>query len=239
MQATMKIHRQLAVFTASCLAASWAALPADAGVVYGNLGDSGTAALSSTGYSPISETAWVAQGFSVGGTNNVLQTVTVGLSVEGAPTSATLRIFPSVGSNESMSPGGSALASSTQTVSETAPALLAFNFSGLTLTSGSTYWAVVSGGAFRWTDNAAAAAPLDKNGNNWQNPGTFDGVYGTAESANAGVTWIQSSSKQSASISITAIPEPSACLLAAIGVAAAGIMVARRNPWARRRSGTA
>lgn len=235
----MKLSHGSVVAIACCLAASCPADLADASLVYGNLGAGGANTLSATSFSAMTGSNWVAQGFSVGGTNNVLQTVTLGLFDVNDATSATVRIFPSAGSGTAMSPGGSALASLTQTVSSTAPSLMAFDFGSLPLMSGSTYWVVVSatsGGEFRWASNAGNAVPLGQNSSAWQNPGDFAGIFGTVVSPNAGGNWSQSSSAQPASISITAIPEPAACLLAASGAAAAGIGLTRRNLRARRRN---
>lgn len=231
----MNATRQLMITIAAlvCLSVIGPAAVSHADIVYGNLGASGTNALTPEAFSKIEITnmRWLAQGFTVGGTNTELSSVTLGL-YDTNNTLARVQLFASgsssVPSGSPLVPSGSPLATLTQTVSSTTPALMTFSFSpSLSLTSGSSYWVVVSTtettGTFDWAFNSGNDSPTAQNlsGYSASSPATLF-------SDNAGVAWGSSSFARPASISITAVPEPSSIVLAGLGVLAAGYQLRRR-----------
>ena len=199
-------------------------------VVYGNLGNSGTNALSGSTNAFVSDTQWLAQAFTVGGTNTILQTVSAGL-YDTEATTATLRLFPNV----SGVPGGSAIATQTQVVNQTTASLFVFNFNAQ-LVSGSTYWAVLSSAdgaetGFNWAFNNAGNAPSTRNTSGWTFPDDGETLIGTKLTTNSGATWGDSGVNRPASISITAtaVPEPSTYAMAAAAAGLYGLAKLRRR----------
>lgn len=224
----MNATRQLMITIAAlvCLSVIGPAAVSHADIVYGNLGASGTNAITPEVFSKveITNTRWLAQGFTVGGTNTELSSVTLGLY----DTNNTLARVQLFASGSGSVPSGSPLATLTQTVSSTTPALMTFSFSpSLSLTSGSSYWVVVSTtettGTFDWAFNSGNDLPTAQNlsGYSALSPATLF-------SDSAGVGWGFSDFARPASISITAVPEPSSIVLAGLGVLAAGYQLRRR-----------
>jgi hypothetical protein len=199
-----------------CATVANAAPPTD--VVFGNLGAAGLDALSNTNYG-VTDTSWLAQGFTVGGTNTTLKSVSLGL-FDNNSTSVRLQVFAS----GSAGPTGTALGTSNQNVLGTTPTLQTFVFSpNLTLASGSSYWIVAStqesSGLFNWAFNDAGDFGTQQNSSGWA------AVANQARlSTDSGATWSNSGVNRPASFSIQAVPEPSTYALAGIGIAAAGLL---------------
>jgi hypothetical protein len=189
-------------------------------VVYGNLGSSGTNAISSSGGIVLTATTWRAIGFTVGGTNVMLETVTIGFNV-GSSGSADVRL--DLYSNSSGQPGTSLFNTSQSLAANTLNQPITFNFNQ-TLSSGSTYWIVAqrAGGtgnatALAWRPAAGTPnpAPITQNASGWLNLGNATGVT----SADSGATWGSTGTGSSNSISFTAIvPEPSTWAMGGVGI---------------------
>jgi len=192
---------------------------ANAGIVAGNLGGSGTNALAS-GSQFFSSTSWIAQGFSVpsgSGVDDQLVSVSVGLSAPVGDGSATASLY-----SGTSQPTGTALVTDTVAVSGTTAALYTFNL-GQQLSGGTNYWIVLSGASFLgWNQNDALAAPITQNSSGW-------GFIDSLTSSNSGSSWTTGGGSTDASaISVTAVPEPSSLALAGLGILAAGFVSRKR-----------
>jgi hypothetical protein len=207
-----------------CLSVIGSAAVSHADIVFGNLGASGTNALNPSTNASITDVNWLAHGFTVGGTNTVLSSVTLGL-YDNSNTVARVQLFAS---GSGSVPSGLPLATLTQTVSSLTPARMTFSFSpSLSLTSGSSYWVVVSttetSGLFNWSFNNEGDFPTAQNSSGYS---ALSPV--TMASTDSGASWSTSGVNRPASISITAVPEPSSIVLAGLGVLAAGYQLRRR-----------
>jgi hypothetical protein len=105
---------------------------------------------------------------------------------------------------------------------------MTFSFSpSLSLTSGSSYWVVVSttetSGLFNWSFNNEGDFPTAQNSSGYSAMSPV-----TMASTDSGASWSTSGVNRPASISITAVPEPSSIVLAGLGVLAAGYQLRRR-----------
>lgn len=221
----MKIRIALSAIVA-CLLAVGAFGTARADVVFGNLGSLGNNALSNTNFG-VQDTSWLGQGFTVGGTNTSVTSVTLGL-FDANGTTVNLSIY----AGGTAGPSGSPLGTSSQTVGSTTPALQTFNFSpNVNLNSGSGYWIVASttepGGLFNWAFNDAGDFGTVQNASGWTAIANQ-----TRNSTDGGLTWSNSGVNRPTAFSINAVvpvPEPSTWALAAAGLAAAGFVRARRR----------
>lgn len=197
------------------------AAPVD--VVFGNLGANGNDALAPSTNAGISDTTWLMHGFTVGGTRTILQTVKLGLA-DADNTPATVAIF----ADAAGVPTGSALGTQSAVVSSISPYYQTFNFGNVPLTSGSSYWIVVSStnpsSLFNWVFNDNGVVPTTQNTSGW-NP--LSPV--TKISTDSGLNWSSSNGNRPAAISITAVPEPAAIGMAIAGLVAAGYTLARRR----------
>ena len=203
------------------LALVMAGVSAHAGVVFGNLGASGTGALggTNTDYGPLDagELA-LAQGFNTG-TSSLLdiQSVTLGLFVSNSGTSQnrTVSIFAdSAGSPSSILYTSQALA-----VGDTG--IYTFSFSGATLSASTPYWIVPSGPA-SWYLNTPDSAPAGLNSSGYSYTGT--------KRDQPSVGWTTPSPNlNSYSVSVVAVPEPPALVLAGIAVSAGILGIGRRR----------
>lgn len=219
-----RLHSFTAALAIAVTSMAPAAVKAD--VVFGNLGSLGTNDLNSTNFG-VSDTNWLAQGFTVGGTNTTVTSVTLGL-FDANSTSVNLSIY----AGGTAGPTGSPLGTSTQAVASLTPALQTFNFSpNVTLNSGSPYWIVAStseaSGLFNWAFNDAGDFGAVQNSSGWTAVANQ-----TRLSSNSGATWANSGVNRPASFSINAVaavPEPSTYALAAIGLGVAGFVRARRR----------
>lgn len=195
---------------------------ATAEVVFGNLGATGTGALSSTNtdFGPTDGTRALAQGFTTGSSNDylTLQSITLGLFDNTIPDLRSVSIY----SNNAGNPGTSLFTSSSQAVTTTNK--YTFTFANSKLNANTTYWIVPEGPA-SWYLDAGITNPGEQNGSGYAYAGTRLSTVGT------GGPWT-SSGLTSYSVSIQAVPEPSTYCLAAIGVGGAGLMGWRRRKGA-------
>jgi len=203
-------------------------------VVFGNLGSDGLGVLSTTANAQISSSTWLAQGFTVGGTNSFLDTVTIGISGTG---NASVSLYSSSGGQP-----GSLLTSVTQSIIGASPTLQSFNFGGYSLTSAVSYWVVISksdGGTFNWWYNDDGDFSSAQNASGWA-PITVTAAQ-TKQSVDSGTSWANSGANRLTSLSITAsstapapepIPEPGTWAAAALLIGAAAYVRWRRRPQA-------
>jgi MYXO-CTERM domain-containing protein len=200
-------------------------------VVFGNLGSDGLGTLTTTAFTASSQN-WLAQGFTVGGTNTFLSSISIGLLGTGT---ATVSLYSSLAGIPDQS-----LVSVSQAIASEDPALVqSFSFNNFSLTNGASYWVVVNrsgGGWFSWVFNADEATPSGQNSSGWValSPAT-------RRTSNGGSTWTSSGANTFASFSISAssspptpepIPEPGTWAAAALLIGAAAYVRWRRRPQA-------
>ena len=187
-------------------------------VVFGNLGASGTAALSDTNtdFGAAVATKALAQGFTTGASNEflTLQSIALGLFNDETPNVRTVSIY----SNNSGNPGAPLYTSSSQAV--TTAGVYTFSFANQQLDPNTTYWIVPEGPA-SWYINLDETQPTGQNGSGYSYFGTVRSTTG------ASGPWVSSSLQYS--VSIQAVPEPSTYAMAAIGAGVAGLMSWRRR----------
>ena len=206
-------HLSLPAFL--CLALGVASI-AESAVVYGNLGVSGTGAITNTNtdMGP-GVNFFIAQGFTAASPNLDVTSITLGLFGDGSiPT--TVGIY----ADNFGQPAASALYTSAVTTVG-AKNLYNFSFTGAQLTNGSSYWVIPQSDVSWYT---AGSAPSAQNSSGYNFTQTLE---------NAGTGWGAAGSNRY-SLSVQAVPEPTTYALGAIGIAAAGL--AR---WRRRLSGGA
>ena len=210
----MKSLRSLAALV-TCLVAlgvltAGSARVATAEVVFGNLGTSGTGAITNTN-TDVGPTAGfnIAQSFTAASPNLNVASITLGLFGDG--TSTTVGIF----SDNSGEPAASPLFTSSA-VTVGAKGLYSFGFSGATLTAGLNYWVYPLANVSWYT---AGTAPVEENSS---------GYAFNATEENGGLGWFPAGSNRY-SVSVSAVPEPSTYALAALGLGVAGFVRARRR----------
>ncbi len=184
---------------------------AKADVVFGNLGTSGTGALTNTS-TDVGPTLGfnIAQSFTAASPNLDVTSITLGLFGDGA-ISTTVGIF----SDNTGAPAASPLFTSSA-VTVGAKDLYTFGFSGATLTAGLNYWVYPLADVSWYT---ASTAPVEQNSSDY----AFN-----ATGENDGSGWVPAGSNRY-SISVRAVPEPSTYALAAVGLGVAGFVRARRR----------
>lgn len=194
---------------------------AQAAVVFGNLGSDGVA-IGSSGGTSLNNTTWRAQGFTIGAgvTDLVLAAVTIGFNVSsGGSADVRLDLY----SNNSGVPGSSLFNTTKTLAANTLNLPITFDFNQ-TLSAATTYWIVAqkTGGAgtLVWRPASPTAAPTTLNASGWTNGGGNT-------SSDDGVTWGSTGNGSSNSISITAVPEPSAFVMLSLG--AIGLVARRRR----------
>lgn len=203
------------------LAVAMAGVSAHAGVVFGNLGASGTGALGGTntdyGSGDAGELA-LAQGFNTG-TSSLLdiQSVTLGLFLSNSGTSQNLSV--SIYSDSSGSPGSILFGSQPVPVGNTGT--YTFPFSGASLLASTSYWVVPEGPA-SWHLDALDSSPAGLNSSGYSYTGT--------KRNQPSIGWTTPSPNlTSYSVSVVAVPEPSAIVMAGIGIASAIWSLQRRR----------
>lgn len=211
----MKFSR-LSLPAVFCFALGFANV-AESAVVYGNLGVSGTGAITNTNtdVGPGVEN-FIAQGFTASSPDLDVTSITLGLfgASEGS-VPATIGIY----ADNFGQPAVSALYTSAVTNVGTT-GLYNFSFTGAQLTNGSSYW-VIPQTDVSWYTAAPVPAGLNSSGYVFTQ---------TVESSSLAGPWASAGSNRY-SLSVQAVPEPTTYALGAIGIAAAGF--AR---WRRRRS---
>lgn len=185
-------------------------------VVYGNLGASGTGALSTTN-TDVGPTLndFIAQGFTAASPNLAVQSVSLGLFGDGS-IATTVGIF----ADNFGQPAASPLFTSS-TVNVGSKSTYSFGFSGANLTSGATYW-VMPLADVSWYLNSPGSVPVGQNSSGYTFVNTLENVGGGGWTG-AG------SNRYSLSIAAVPVPEPSTYALAAAGLAAAGFVRGRRR----------
>lgn len=203
----------------ACVALSHGTAVDAAGVVYGNLGSSGTNPLSATNtdYGGLEPVISLAQGFTTSsGTQSLMVgSVSLGLFNVDTPTARTVSIVPDDGGV----PGASPLFTSAA-VNVTTQGLYAFAFTNAQLAASTSYWIVPSAPG-SWYLNLDESQPTAQNASGWAYLGT------RRITTTSSGTWANASLPYS--VSITAVPEPSAYAIALAGLACGSYSVWRRR----------
>ena len=195
---------------------------ANAAIVFGNLGNSGSDALSESG-NGVTTTTWWATGFSVASPNVYLNSATIGLIGSGT---IELSLYSSSAGNP-----GTLLASDTATVASLVATSSTFSFQNplsFTLNAGDTYWLVgrALSGSATWAFADSETTPTGLNGSGWIPAGGL-------RSVNSGGAWTSPGFAPFSSVSIdaTATPIPEPGTWAAMAILAGGAAFAG---WRRR-----
>lgn len=209
---------------ATLAAVTVSSLNARAEIVFGNLGASGTAALSdtTTDFGPsATSTLALAQGFTTGTSNLTVQSITLGLFGATSPNtvSRTVSLYSSVAN----APSVSLFTSSAVDVGEQNK--YTFNFTGAVLSPNTSYWIVPEQGS-SWYLNFDETQPTGLNSSGYSYLGTRRQTI-----SNPG-TWANSSLPYS--VSVEAVPEPSSIVMAGLG--AGGLAMLERNRRRRRKA---
>lgn len=219
----------------TCGIASTLAVPVQAGtVVFGNLGSSGTSAISTTntdlGSLKPDDTNWIAQGFNTG-TSSLLRVDAVTIGVFGGdPTPIPLTV--SIYSSSLLGTPDTALFTSAVT-SVGSGDKYRFTLSGANLSANTDYFVVPNGGSWYWAaGSAVAATPRQQNDSGYSFTKTAES---TAQTISPAGPWINpaGSNRYSVSIEAVAVPEPSTLMLACVGIA--GGIAIQQNRRHRRR----
>lgn len=139
-------------------------------LVFGNLGSSGTAALSSSSFATVPAEGRLAVGFTIGGSSNVvLDSVELGLWFA-EPLTAGVALMTSAGSGTSAQPSGSIIATSGGPFASPLPVtLVSFPFLPRPSLSPGSYWLVFGSndGETNWVFSNSGATPGPQNSSNW------------------------------------------------------------------------
>lgn len=185
--------------------------------VFGNLGVSGTGALSSSG-SDMVPIYSAAVGFTTGTSSDTLklESITLGLFYDNFATqSFTLKLYQ----DNAGAPGALAFTSSASLIG--VKDSYSFSFGQEQLASSTTYWIVPDESLF-WYGPSPASAPVAFNGSGYV-------AAGTVASTDNRATWTATPEINFYSVSVQAVPEPSTYVTAAIGFGVAGLMGWRRR----------
>jgi hypothetical protein len=200
-------------------------------VVFGNLGNDGSEALSGT-KSDLTATTWYAQGFTVGSTSTLLNLDSIVLGLGAKAGGSISNVSISIRTNSGGNPASASLFTSADlTVTGLSAAKYTFSFAGASLTTNTTYWVVLNNPDLSWYTDDDFATPEE------QNLSGYD-YFGTRRTTNSATSWSnfgQTSLAISVNASSTApepIPEPGTWAAAALLIGAAAYVRWRRRPQA-------
>jgi hypothetical protein len=203
---------------------------AHAGIVFGNLGQSGDGLIDSGNVAQIGSTVSGSSGnrfaiaFVTGSNSDFLQVQSVVLGL-GDISPFSTAILKLVDDNVGF-PTGSTLATSSLVVQSNS--LYTFGLGGVSLAANTKYWVTLEAqdstapSTFSWLRVDSAESPTGLNGSGYTFP-----AGGGMRSTNDGA-WTTRSDANTLSISVTAVPEPSTCMMALAGLACGGYLVSRR-----------
>jgi len=199
----------------------------NAAIVFGNLGATGSGAITNAGGTTLSTTQWRAVGFTANGPDLVLDTATLALSVNNSgPATIGLDLYTSVGAGANAAPGTS-IFGTTQVIAQNSFGKVDFNLNQ-TLNDGASYWIVarlITGpGTLAWRRPDPTAAPTGLNGSGWSN-------LGGRTSTTSGTAWGDTGNASASAISLSASPIPEPGTWAAMAIFAGGAAYAG---WRRR-----
>lgn len=198
---------------------------AQAEIVFGNLGATGTNALSTTttdlGTQQANNVNWLAQGFNTGAASKlVVDSVTLGIFGSNIGTvPLTVSIFSSTGGL----PDQAIFTSNPTNVG--LQDKYTFSFTGAVLQANTDYFVVPNGGSW-YLHTGSPAAPQGQNSSGYSYTRTVDSQAQTTTPAGP---WTDPAISDRYSVSITAVPEPSTVGLAGIGILGVAIMRRRRK----------
>lgn len=210
---------------------------AKAGVVFGNLGSSGTSpsSVGGTGWT-VTSGELAAVGFNTGtATFGTLTVNSITLGLAGVPVpSQSVSIYASTGSGTAAQPTGAALFTTTIAPTNPVGSLWTFSFSansqqGAQLAASTNYWVVLNyvGSNIGWNQGS----PFNQTTTpGVQNSSTYSSISGfTRSTYDNRVTWDTGFATQRLSVSINAVPEPSTYAMAGIGAGILGLFRLRRR----------
>ena len=218
----------LTILTGAALAVG----SANAAIVFGNLGATGSNAIQPGTGLTLTPATWRAIGFKPGGTDLVLNTATIGLSTT---TSGTAIFQLDLYDDNAGIPGMSLFSTQQTLLANTTAQPFTFTLNQ-TLTAGQTYWLVgqrVGGSgnnstlSWRGPGPTGSVAPTGQNASGWASLGNTTGIT----SQNDGATWGSTGTGASSAISLTASPIPEPGTWAAMAIFAGGAAYAG---WRRR-----
>lgn len=212
------LPRLLAVALTACVACGECA--AQANVVFGNLGADGNGTFYGDGELGMTGTGATFYALGFTGTTPYLSVTSVKMALTLLPTgttAASTAVAARIYQDATNSPG-SVLATSTAVQVANTPGVHEFTFSNaVALTAGNTYWVAPfwSGAPAEWMWNLAAddSDPRAQNGSGWM-------FVGATTSTDGGATWSQPVFNDVLSLSVTAVPEPSATVLVGMAMLA-------------------
>jgi MYXO-CTERM domain-containing protein len=222
---------------ATLAAVTFWSLNAQAEIVFGNLGASGTGALDPGSVAQVGSTTIGQPGnqYAIAfttGTNPLYLTLTnVGVGLGDVEPYATGKL--SLFADNAGLPTGSLLASGTSLLGPNG--VLNFNLGAIALSANTKYWLTVedieasSGSYFSWLRNIDDIAPSGLNSSGYTFP-----AGGALQSTNGGTSWSNYSSGAKLGVTIEAVPEPSAIVMAGLG--AGGLAMLERTRRRRRKA---
>lgn len=222
---------------ATLAAVAFCSLNAQAEIVFGNLGASGTGALDSGSVAQVGSTTIGEPGnqyaiaFTTGTNPLYLTLATVGVGLGDVEPYATGKL--SLFADNAGLPTGSLLASGTSLLGPNG--VLNFNLGSVALTANTKYWVTVediaapSGSYFSWLRNSNDVAPSGLNSSGYTFP-----TGGALQSSDGGSSWSDYPAGAKLGVTLEAVPEPSSRVMAGLG--GLGLLAIERNRRRRRKA---